>query len=63
LIAIRNADALVVMTGWPDTGPISADIVVEEMRKAVVLDPGRFVGDQLGLDPRIRYAAVGRLSG
>lgn len=63
LSAIRDADALVVMTGWPEYRPITADAVVAEMRAAVVVDPGRFLEDQLAIAPQIRYAAVGRLSG
>jgi len=59
LSAIRGADALVVMTPWPDYRSVPPDSVVAELRQPVVIDPGRFLAPVLGDDPRVRYAAVG----
>ncbi len=57
--AIRDADALVVMTPWPEYLRVSADSVVAELKRPVVIDPGRFLAGELGSDARIRYSAVG----
>ncbi len=60
LDAARGADALVVMTPWPELGEIRAAQLVEIMRSPVVVDPdGAFSGtlDTAG----IRYASVGRV--
>jgi UDPglucose 6-dehydrogenase len=59
LSAVRGADALVVMTPWPEYLSVPPDSVVAELRQPVVVDPGRFLAPVLGADPRIRYAAVG----
>ncbi len=59
LSAARGADALVVMTPWPEYRAITADSVVGELAQPVVIDPGRFMADVFRADPRVRYAAVG----
>ncbi|MGD0122807.1 MAG: nucleotide sugar dehydrogenase [Candidatus Limnocylindrales bacterium] len=57
--AIRDADALVLMTPWPDYRSVPADSVVAELRQPVVIDPGRFLASLMANDPRLRYSAVG----
>jgi UDPglucose 6-dehydrogenase len=59
LSAVRGADALVVMTPWPEYGSVTADSVVGELGQPLVVDPGRFLAHVFGADPRVRYAAVG----
>ena len=58
--AIVGAQALVVATEWPDYRTIDSDAVVALMRQANVIDANRFLAGTLGLDSRIRYAAVGK---
>jgi UDPglucose 6-dehydrogenase len=57
--AIRGADALVVMTPWPDYRSVPPDSVFAELRQPVVIDPGRFLSSLIADDPRLRYSAVG----
>ena len=59
LSAVRGADALVVMTPWPEYRSVTAESVVGELAQPVVIDPGRFMADVFRADPRVRYAAVG----
>jgi UDPglucose 6-dehydrogenase len=57
--ALRDADALVVSTEWADYRGIESDVVVAAMKKAVVVDAGRFLSGTLGVDGRIEYVGVG----
>jgi UDPglucose 6-dehydrogenase len=59
LSSIRHADALVVMTAWPEYRSVPIDSLLAEMRHPVVVDPGRLLGDTVGMDARVRYATVG----
>lgn len=59
LSAIRDADALVVMTPWPEYRSVPVDSLLAEMRHPVVLDPGRLLGETVGMDSRFRYVTVG----
>ena len=59
LEAITGADIAVVATEWPDYRSLAADDFVKAMRRPRVVDPGWFLADALGHDPRIVYAAPG----
>lgn len=62
LAALENADALLVLTEWPEFGLVSPWVIASQLRRGVVVD-GRNV-----LDPRaitaagIRYRGVGRMA-
>jgi UDPglucose 6-dehydrogenase len=58
--ALRDADALVVATEWPEYRGIDAGNVLSAMKNAVVLDAGRFLSGTLGSDDRIEYLTVGK---
>jgi UDPglucose 6-dehydrogenase len=58
--ALRDAEALVVATEWAEYRGIESGLVVAAMKKAVVLDAGRFLAGTLGLDNRIEYVGVGK---
>ena len=62
LAALKGAAALVVATEWPVYQSIGADSVVAVMRVPLVIDANRFLADNLGSDPRIRYFTVGKAS-
>jgi UDPglucose 6-dehydrogenase len=57
--AARGADALVVMTHWPEYLSVPPDSVLAALRLPVVIDPGRFLASSFGGRPEVRYAAVG----
>jgi UDPglucose 6-dehydrogenase len=59
LSAIRGADALVLMTPWPEYLSIPPDAMLAALRRPVVIDPGRFLAPVLGSHRGVRYAAVG----
>lgn len=59
LDACRSADLLLVTTEWPQYKTIRADDVVGRMKKAVVVDPNRFLAETMGKDERVDYSAVG----
>src|SRR5262245_39274531 len=58
--AIRGTSAVLVATEWPKFSTLSADDLVRWMQQPIMLDPGRFLEAQLGMDKRIRYLTVGR---
>ena len=57
--ALLGAQALVVMTPWPEFLEVGPDELVTAMSDAIVLDPAGDVSMTLGHDPRIRYLKVG----
>ena len=57
---MRSADALIVATEWPELREVGADVPARHMRRALVLDPNRFLASTLGADPRIEYVTVGK---
>jgi UDPglucose 6-dehydrogenase len=60
LEALQGAEALVIVTEWPDYQAISADAIVSPMRTPWVMDANRFLVKTLGADARVRYIAVGK---
>jgi len=58
--ALRDADAAVIATEWPEFTAIRTDDVVRWMRQPIVLDVSRFLDKNLSGDARIRYIAVGK---
>ncbi len=58
--AARGASALLVATEWPELASLRADDLVSWMEEPIIIDPGRFLDAQLGMDSRIRYLTVGR---
>jgi UDPglucose 6-dehydrogenase len=56
----ESADALVVATEWPEFKTLSVDDIARGMRRPLVLDQSRFLGDAFMTDPRIRYITLGR---
>ncbi|HEX3549019.1 MAG TPA: nucleotide sugar dehydrogenase [Candidatus Elarobacter sp.] len=59
--ALDGADAVVIGTAWPEfraLGPAR----LRAMRRALVVDPRRFLEGELGGDAAIRYVGVGRPS-
>lgn len=57
--ALDGADALVIGTAWPEFRTLTP-ARLRAMRTPLVLDPRRFLEAELGGDPAIRYAGVGR---
>lgn len=61
LDAAREAEALVVMTEWPDYKSIDGDSIAEALTgRRLVLDANRFLAPQLAAHPRVVYATVGK---
>jgi UDPglucose 6-dehydrogenase len=58
--AVRGADALVVMTEWPDYRQIESSAVADAMKGQLILDANRFLQQQFCNDPRVVYATVGK---
>jgi UDPglucose 6-dehydrogenase len=56
LEAASGAQAVVVMTEWPDYREIDAEVLSGKL----VLDANRFLASQLADNPRITYATVGK---
>lgn len=57
---LKGTDALVIATEWPEYKILSADHILQNMHKPIVVDANRFLENALGYDPRICYFAVGR---
>ncbi|MDQ3691853.1 MAG: nucleotide sugar dehydrogenase [Chloroflexota bacterium] len=58
LDAARDADALVVMTSWPEFRSVDPAVLVERMRNPIIIDPQRHL-ESLAEQDSVRYAAVG----
>lgn len=59
--AARDADALVIMTEWPDYRAVDGDALSGALRgKRLVLDANRFLAAQLAGNSTIVYATVGK---
>jgi UDPglucose 6-dehydrogenase len=58
--AVRGADALVVMTEWPDYRQIESSAVADAMKGQLILDANRVLQQQFSNDPRVVYATVGK---
>jgi UDPglucose 6-dehydrogenase len=57
--ALKDADAAVVMTEWPEFSALTAERLIANMRVPIILDQNGFL-DHLAGDARIRHIAVGR---
>ncbi len=57
--ALKNADAAVVATEWPQFGRIPATRFASLMRSPLVIDARRILDESVRADPRIRYFAIG----
>jgi len=62
LTAVDGASALVVATPWPDYRQADVGAVATRMKRPLVLDANRFLGETLGRHGRIQYVSVGRVS-
>ena len=58
--ALAGASALVVSTAWPEFLQVPAAAVKERMRRPLVLDAARFLGNSLGKEGGIQYLTVGK---
>ena len=56
--AVKDAEALVIYTEWPQYKEISADVIANTSPGLAVLDANRFLSHLAG-DARVRYVAVG----
>ena len=55
-----GADALVVATPWPEFKELRFGELVRSMRRPLILDPGRFLEEEVALLPEVEYLGVGR---
>ena len=58
--AVRNADAVVIATEWPEFRALSGDDLAGLMTGHLVIDAGRFLGDSVAAHPRLSLISVGR---
>ncbi len=60
LEAVRNADALVVATEWPDYRAVAVNDVVSALRTPLVIDANGFLSASFGSLPGVTYVIVGK---
>jgi UDPglucose 6-dehydrogenase len=60
--AVRNADAVVLATEWPEFRTLSGDELADLMAGDTVLDAGRFLGETVVQNRRLSLISVGRIS-
>jgi len=58
--AVRDSDALVVATEWPDFLNVAAPEIITALRTPIILDANRFLSASLESLPNILYVTVGR---
>jgi UDPglucose 6-dehydrogenase len=59
LEAVSGAGALAICTAWPEYAEVSAEGVLSELQRPVVIDAAGFTARSLGAHPGIRYVRVG----
>lgn len=59
--ALDGADAVAITTPWPQFGALSLDVLVQRMRRPLVLDPHRVLIAGAA-DRRLEYVTVGRVT-
>lgn len=59
IMAVKDSDAVVVATEWPQFRELTARDLIANMRTPIVLDPNRFLENALASSPPLRYIAVG----
>ncbi len=57
--AAENADALIVMTGWPEYRQVLLETVLPRMKKRNIIDPARILPASVSGLSNVRYFAVG----
>ena len=60
LQAVRDADALVIATEWPDYRTVSMHDVLTVMRSPKIVDANRFLSSSLEAFPGVIYVTVGK---
>jgi UDPglucose 6-dehydrogenase len=58
-LALETADAAVIATSWPEFRSIPSLTFVKKMRRALVLDPDRHLGEVLCDEHRVEYFGIG----
>ncbi len=58
--ALKNADAVVIATEWPEFSALSVEELLTTLKQPYVFDAGGFLAKSLGDDKRIKYFSVGR---
>jgi len=59
--ALKDAQAALIATEWPQFRVITVADVLQQMKRPLVFDPGRFLASSLGTDKKVRYLSVGSL--
>lgn len=57
--SLKNTDAVIIATEWPEFTAISADQLLAHTKQSYVFDAGRFLAKNLDQDARIHYFSVG----
>ena len=55
------AEVVIVATPWPMYRSLASGTIASRMRRAQVIDPGHFLGEQLSGDARITYVSTGKV--
>ncbi|HXE41493.1 MAG TPA: UDP binding domain-containing protein, partial [Candidatus Baltobacteraceae bacterium] len=58
--ALRNADAAVVCTEWPQFRQADWSQIISQMRQRIVIDPNRFLENELKNIAGVEHLSVGR---
>ncbi len=59
--ALKESEALVIATEWPEFKTLTADTLAESMAVSpLILDQNRFLTPAIANDPRLRYVTIGK---
>jgi len=58
--SIRDADALVLATEWPEYKELESKTFLKQQKKLIVLDANRFLAETVSADERVQYFTVGK---
>lgn len=57
--ALRDADALIIATEWPDFLKLTVQELLQHTKRPLILDPGGYLAKTFSHDDRIEYYSVG----
>lgn len=58
--ALKDADAALISTEWPDFMQLTADDFITHLRQPLLVDPSGFLAKNMAADKRVKYFSVGK---
>jgi len=60
--ALSGADALMILTPWPQYGQIDAKVIANTLKGRILLDPYQVIGEKAAVEAGLDYRTLGKAS-